>query len=100
MITRILLAVVGAILITAGLLFTMDSLTTVFRPDSGERFFRITDILPRLEPDRPIRPPPAERTPETTAPRYAEPEVNVAIEPTDPEAVIPPEFLDRELTSP
>jgi hypothetical protein len=80
MIARALLAVVGAGVITAGLLLAMDAVTTVFRADSGERYFRIADVFLLPGPDRPVRPPAAERQPEMPAPVYSNPDVRVTIE--------------------
>jgi hypothetical protein len=57
MIARLLIAVTGAVIITAGLLLGMDTVTSLFRNQTGERYFRITDILPKAPPGRPERPP-------------------------------------------
>ena len=56
MIYRLSVALLGAIVITSGLLLGMDKVTAVFRSQSGERYFRITDVLPRAERGRPDRP--------------------------------------------
>jgi hypothetical protein len=83
MIGRALLAVFGAIVITVGLLLAMDSVVDVFREDSGERYFRIGDILPRPDPGRPDRPAPVARQPETDLPDRSSVDVRVPTEAPD-----------------
>ena len=80
MISRILIAAVGAIVITAGLLLTMDHLISLFREDSGERFFRITDVLPKPDPGRPERPAPASRQPALERQQLSNPDAALTIE--------------------
>jgi hypothetical protein len=63
MILRVFVALLGAIVVTGSLLLGMDALTSMFRERDGQRYFRITDILPRPEPGRPERPAPAARQP-------------------------------------
>jgi len=64
MILRLLVALVGAAIVTTGLLLGMDAVTSLFREEDGERLYRITDILPRPAPGRPERPAPAQRQPD------------------------------------
>jgi hypothetical protein len=104
MITRLLVAAVGAIIITVGLLLAMDAVTSLFRVQSGERYFRITDILPKLPPGRPERPqalrPPERVEPELTAPEPSLPiETPVGIDreapPVESPPIEPPELRER-----
>ena len=80
MIARVVIAAVGAIVITAGLLLTMDHLISLFRDESGERFFRITDVLPKPDPGRPQRPAPASRQPALESQRLSNPDTVLTIE--------------------
>jgi len=64
MIVRVVIAITGAIIVTSSLLLGMDSLTSLFENESGERYFRITDVLPKPEPGRPQRPAAAARQPQ------------------------------------
>lgn len=64
MILRVFLALIGAIVITSTLLLGMDTLTSMFRERDGQRYYRITDILPRPAPGRPERPLPPPRRPD------------------------------------
>lgn len=80
MIIRSLLAVLGALAITVTLLLAMDSVVSVFREDSGERYFRIGDVLARPDSGRPDRPAPVARQPETTLPEESDIDVSVTVE--------------------
>jgi len=71
MIFRVLIAAAGAIIVTGSLLLAMDSLTSLFENRSGERYFRITDVLPKPEPGRPERPRAAARQPARVEPEAA-----------------------------
>ncbi|HUF71620.1 MAG TPA: hypothetical protein VMR74_01845 [Gammaproteobacteria bacterium] len=104
MITRLMVAAVGAIIVTAGLLLAMDAVTSLFRSQSGERYFRITDILPKLPPGRPERPG-ALRPPERVEPELTPAEPSLPIEvpagidreapPLESPALEPPEPRER-----
>ncbi|MGD8340706.1 MAG: hypothetical protein PVH89_07975 [Gammaproteobacteria bacterium] len=99
MILRVLIAAMGAIIVTGGLLLAMDSLTSLFENRSGERYFRITDILPKPEPGRPERPPAAARQPAGLATESANPETVLPVElPEIPEAV--PTLTEPEIIPP
>jgi hypothetical protein len=67
MIIRVLIALVGAGVITAAMLLGMSEFTSMFRERSGERYFLITDILTRRDSGRLPRPPAAELPPERSA---------------------------------
>ncbi|MDX1562235.1 MAG: hypothetical protein R3305_04885, partial [Gammaproteobacteria bacterium] len=53
---RTLIAAVGAVVVTGALLLAMDTVTSLFERNSGQRYFSISDILPRPDPGRPERP--------------------------------------------
>lgn len=80
MIGRVLIATVGALVITAGLLLAMDSVTSLFENRSGERYFRISDVLPKPDPGRPERPRAGTRAPELAGPESSKPDPTVPIE--------------------
>lgn len=87
MIGRVLIAAVGALIVTAGLLLSMDAVTSLFRSQNGERFYRITDVLPKPERGRPERPAPARRQPEFERETFTGTDQEVPIE--VPEALEP-----------
>ncbi|HEY5665595.1 MAG TPA: hypothetical protein VIV64_02660 [Gammaproteobacteria bacterium] len=90
MIFRVLIAACGALIVTGGLLLTMDSLTSLFENRSGERYFRITDVLPKPEPGRPERPTAARRQPAGLETEAANPDTMLPIElPEIPDTVSP-----------
>lgn len=105
MITRLLVAAVGAIIVTVGLLLAMDAATSLFRGQSGERYFRITDILPKLPPGRPERPrtlrPPERVEPELTTPEPSLPieapaEIDREAPPLESPTIEQPELRERQ----
>lgn len=81
MIVRVFIALIGAAIVTTGLLLGMDYLTSLFRERTGERVFRITDVLPRAEPGRPERPPPRELEPDVPTSPTELPSADIAPEP-------------------
>jgi hypothetical protein len=81
MILRLLAASIGAVTITACILFGMSEFTSAFRQRSGERFFLITDILPAPERRRMQRPPDAALPPERQRPDLAIERTELGIEP-------------------
>lgn len=105
MIKRLFIAAIGAIVVTTGLLLAMDGVTSLFRRESGERYFRINDILPKPPPGRPERPR-AIRPPERVEAEVSGPEVRLPIEapattgsetpPLEDPRLEPPELRDRE----
>jgi hypothetical protein len=91
MIARLVIAAAGAIIITATLLLGMDAVTALFRNEGGERYFRITDILPKPPPGRPERPEAQARPPSRIEPDIASPDAGVTIEaPAAPATGSPP----------
>lgn len=80
MIARIFIAIVGAVIVTGGLLLAMEGLTSLFEKDAGERYFRITDILDRPAPGRPERPRAGSLAPDQPAVEVATPSGLVPIE--------------------
>jgi len=80
MIGRILIATTGALIVTAGLLLAMDSLTSLFEDESRERYFRITDVLPKPDPGRPDRPRAGVRAPDSVEIESGELAITVPIE--------------------
>ena len=100
MILRVLIAACGALIVTGGLLLAMDSVTSLFENRSGERFFRITDVLPKPDPGRPERPAAARRQPPGLQTEAADTETVLPIElPEIPETAAP-ELSGPELTLP
>ena len=85
MIARVVIAFVGAIIVTGSLLLAMDSLTSLFNNERGERYFRISDILERPDPGRPERPRPAARQPEQQEFAITDLDTTVPIEVPAPE---------------
>lgn len=101
MIGRMLIAIAGALIITAGLLLAMDSVTSLFENRSGERYFRITDVLPRPDPGRPERPRPGSRAPASVELESSAPDTSVPIEtPTLPDSDRPQPQPEVELLEP
>jgi hypothetical protein len=80
MIARLSIAVAGAIIITVALLLGMRTFTTLFRDDTGERYFRITDILPKPPPGRPERPQDLSRPPQRVEPGVENPSATLSIQ--------------------
>ena len=80
MFARMVIAVVGAVVVTTCLLLIMDSATSAFRDRNLERFFRITDILPRPDPGRPVRPEGLGRQPAVPRPDSGASDVRIDIE--------------------
>jgi hypothetical protein len=68
MITRVLIAVLGALLITGTMLLGMSEFTAVFRQRSGEKLYLVTDIIRMDRSGRPDRPRAAQLPPERAAP--------------------------------
>jgi hypothetical protein len=94
MLGRMVIAIVGALVITAGLFLAMDAATGLFRERDLQRYFRITDILPKPEPGRPERPGEVVRPPGT---RTLELPEDDATQPRDRSAIqsLPPETIAR-----
>ncbi len=80
MLLRLLTAAAGALIVTGGLLLAMDNVTSLFENRPNERFFRITDILPRPDPGRPVRPSARPLPPETSELEPEETDAAIAIE--------------------
>ena len=73
MVSRLLLAVIGAAAITIGLLLLMDDVTSRYLLRDSTQYFRITDYLPapdrgRQLPDVPVVPEAAPERPEFEQP--------------------------------
>ncbi len=79
MIVRVAIAFAGAIIVTSSLLLGMDTLTSLFDNESGERYFRITDVLPKPEPGRPQRPEAAARQPQRPEQEFVNPDTALPI---------------------
>lgn len=100
MLTRIAIAAVGAVVITGGLLLSMDALTSLFENRSGERYFRITDVLPRPDPGRPERPQPGQRQPDTGIEEVSDPDATLPIDaPSGPDR-LPPALTVPDIPDP
>lgn len=80
MIYRVLIALLGAVVITSGLLLGMDAVTSMFRDRDDSRYYRITDILPRRVPGRPERPAPGQRQPDIPAAELSLPDAQITLE--------------------
>ena len=90
MLARIAIAAVGALIVTGGLLLSMDALTSLWDNRSGERFFRITDILPKPELGRPERPQAGQRQPDTGVDVPSDTDASLTIEtPDGPDSSLP-----------
>lgn len=106
MLARILIALVGAAIVTAGLLLTMDSVTSILRNQDLPRYFRISDILPKPEPGRPTRPAELGRQPAVPSTELGTPDSRIEIEvpaaqPLAPGAgIINEPRIDREAAPP
>jgi hypothetical protein len=106
MLLRIFIACLGAITVTVGMLLAMDAVTNVFRDRDLQRYFRITDILPKADPGRPERPEAVARPPDaptaespaiySTPPLQAPADVQPEIEPP---VVLAPEIDAGETPS-
>jgi hypothetical protein len=81
MITRLLIAFVGGLAVTAGLLLAMNQVAETLRTRDPTKFFQITDVIVlrsgRWRPERPAVP---ERPPERTAPERHRPAPGIGIE--------------------
>ena len=64
---RVLIACLGALVVTTTLLFLMNSAISIFRNRDQQHYFRITDILPKPDPGRPDRPDARPRQPNLPA---------------------------------
>jgi hypothetical protein len=80
MILRVFIALIGAVVITSGLLLGMDAVTSLFREEDGSRYYRITDILPRPDPGRPERPQPAARQPDAPEAELSLPDAQLRLQ--------------------
>lgn len=101
MIGRVLLALLGASVITGALLLGMDSVTSLFRERDTGRYFRITDILPRQAPERPTRPEPVLSGPDLPDAEPTAPDTRIRLEaPAEPEPVVPSRLIAPELERP
>jgi len=102
MFLRICVALIGAVVITTGLLLGMDAVTDVFRERSSEKMYRISDVIRRDRSGRPDLPEPPTRLP---ALPDAEPEptrgpVVIGESPAAPDRVVsPPLVLEPALDS-
>jgi hypothetical protein len=86
MLTRVILAAVGAVIITGGILLGMSGFVDAFRKRDAVRYFTITDILPRPERGRPERPADAQLPPERRTPAYEGERGRLTLEaPAEPE---------------
>jgi hypothetical protein len=89
MVLRVVIALVGAVVITAGLLLGMDAVTSVVREVDYHRYYRISDVFARPADRKPDRPEARERPPELPAAADQAPQnTNSAaptIEPSAPE---------------
>ena len=70
MFLRVLIAIIGAAIITVTMLLSMSEFSRMFRERDGERFFLINDMVPRPERGRPERPPAAALPPQRTIADY------------------------------
>ena len=69
MASRLLIALLGALVITTTLLLGMDYVTTILREHSGPRMYRISDVIMRDRsgrPDMPEPPTPLPALPDTS----------------------------------
>jgi hypothetical protein len=91
MFARVAIAIVGAVVVTGSLLLVMDSLTSLWQNERGERYFRITDVLQKPDPGRPERPQAATPPPDRPADDSSNPDGPVRIEtPADIDIESPP----------
>jgi len=83
MIARVAIAIAGAVVVTGALLLAMDSLTSLFENERGERYFRITDVLEKPPPGRPERPQAARRQPDQPEAAIESPDATLPVDPPD-----------------
>jgi hypothetical protein len=83
MIARVAIAIAGAVVVTGALLLAMDTLTSLFENERGERYFRITDVLEKPPPGRPERPQAARRQPEQPEAAVDNPDASVPVDAPD-----------------
>lgn len=83
MIARVAVAITGAVVVTGALLLAMDTLTSLFENERGERYFRIHDVLEKPPPGRPERPQAARRQPQQPEAETVDPDTSVPIEAPD-----------------
>ena len=99
MLVRIGIALVGAIVVTFGLLLVMDTVTDVFRDGDTTRYFRISDVFAKPDNLRPDRPEAVALPPETEAEANASgADINVPIE--APTGAIPAPLVPRPELAP
>jgi hypothetical protein len=103
MLVRVGIALVGALVVTFGLLWAMDEVTTVFREQDPTRYFRISDILARPADRRPDRPDAVALPPEADNAEFTAPDANLPIEAPAggaPGLAIPLPDLERPIDRP
>lgn len=100
MIARVVVAITGAVIVTAVLLLGMDALTSVFRNHSAEKYFRITDVLPKPPPGRPKRPEDRAPPPSPTVPEAVNPDASVTIEAPEAPTTQSPRLAAPEIEPP
>lgn len=103
MIARILVAIVGAVVITSTLLLSMDAVTSLFGERDGTRYYRVNDVILKDRSGRPDRPPPVARQPETPSAGFDLPSRDVANANPDellPAVNIPTRILEPDITVP
>jgi hypothetical protein len=100
MIARILVAVVGALVITSVLFLGMDAVTSLFRERDVTRYFRVNDVTVKDRSGLPDRPRPVPRQPDTPRAARDLPADSVPLENPDltpPAASIPGRLLEPEI---
>lgn len=78
---RVFLALVGAVIITAGMLLGMRAVTSLFEQADYHRYYRITDVFARPWDQRPDRPEDRPRPPPSPALTSDVPDSDVPVPP-------------------
>lgn len=80
MVSRLLVAVVGASAITIGMLLGMSEFAEIFERRDPTQYFRITDVLVRPDDGKPERIPRAGAQPERGTVEYERPDTELGVE--------------------
>lgn len=102
MIARILIAVVGALVITSVLFLGMDAVTSLFRERDVGRYFRVNDVTLKDRSGLPDRPRPVPRQPDVPQATRELPSDRVPVDNPDlapPAAPLPGRLLEPRIES-
>jgi hypothetical protein len=101
MVRRLFVALVGAVVITGGMLLGMSGIVDAFRNRDPTRYFSITNIISRPAQGRRERPGDIVRAPERRTPAYEGEASDIPLEtPEEPALETPPEATRPALDAP